>query len=109
MLSTEPGAGHDLEIHNAMFSKYGSTYRPREVSSAAFREQIRSAATVAGAIVFDPRKSLCGTQGCIYEIANVPIYTDQDHIAVGQSGILDADLAVALRQSANLSATDGRK
>jgi peptidoglycan/LPS O-acetylase OafA/YrhL len=87
----------DMQIHNAMFSKLGSTLQPRQLDTLALRERIRAAATAAGAVLFDPRESLCDDRKCIYQRDNVSIYTDASHIAASESGILDANLGAALR------------
>jgi len=87
----------DVEIRNAMFAWLGTRYWPLEIDSSVFRDQIRAAAISAGAVLFDPRESLCVARECIYQKGDVSIYADQSHIAVSQTGILDAGLRAALR------------
>jgi peptidoglycan/LPS O-acetylase OafA/YrhL len=87
----------DLQIHNAMFAWLDSTFRPLQIDSLGLRDRIRSTATAAGAVLFDPRESLCDDQACIYQRDNVSIYTDPSHIADSETGILDASLGAALR------------
>jgi hypothetical protein len=87
----------DLQIHNAMFAWLGSTFRPLQIDSLGLRDRIRATATAAGAVLFDPRESLCDDRECIYQRDEVSIYTDPSHIAASETGILDADLGAALR------------
>jgi hypothetical protein len=87
----------DLEIHNAMFAWLGSTIRAHEIDTPSLRNRIHGAAVAAGAVLFDPRQSLCDDQTCTYQRGDVSIYTDPSHIADGETGILDENLAAVLR------------
>jgi hypothetical protein len=83
----------DLEIHNAIFA---DTVRPHRMDTDTFRGQLRQIALAQGAILFDPREALCAGKECLYQVGGVSIYRDDNHLAAGQTGILEPSLAAAL-------------
>ena len=90
----------DLEIHNLLFGPLLGEIVASDICPSVLREQIRSVAQNAGADIFDPRQSLCKGQKCIYQIGDVSIYTDNNHIAASQIGILEANLFSTLSSRA---------
>jgi hypothetical protein len=87
----------DLEIHNAMFA---DMLQPHRMDSDSFREQLRQIVVAQGAILFDPREALCSGTECLYQIGGVSLYSDDNHLAAGQTGILEPTLAAALNATA---------
>jgi len=85
-----------LEIHNAVFSRFGLTRVAKKRPSPDFSEQILQVSRATGADIFDPRKSLCNRGPCIYQIDGVSIYKDDNHIAASQIGILEPNLEQVL-------------
>jgi peptidoglycan/LPS O-acetylase OafA/YrhL len=92
----------DLEIHNAMF---GDTLRPKRLDTESFREQLRQMVLAQGGIVFDPRQSLCPGKECLYQIDGISLYRDNNHLADGQTGIIEPALGAVLGAAAPSSAT----
>ena len=86
----------NLEIKNAVFSRFGITGIPKDSTSPVLREQILDVTRTSGADVFDPRKSLCSSAMCITQINGVSIYLDNNHIAASQIGILEDNLRQVL-------------
>jgi peptidoglycan/LPS O-acetylase OafA/YrhL len=81
-----------LEIRNAVFSRFGLGGTAIDKTLPDLRAQIADLAQKSGAIIFDPRKSLCGDGPCINQIDGVSIYMDGTHIAASQAGILGDNL-----------------
>jgi peptidoglycan/LPS O-acetylase OafA/YrhL len=97
----------NLEIRNAVFSRFGFSGIARDLTSPAFRDQIFEASKTAGADIFDPRKSLCSNDPCITQINGVSIYLDNNHLAASQVGILEDNLRQVLdSQAAPLAPRD---
>ena len=88
----------DLEIHNAMFGRFGFSEVASDTVPPAMRDQVAGVARNAGAELFDPRVSLCGPQGCITQVNGVSIYKDTDHLAASQVGILTDNLKQILQR-----------
>jgi peptidoglycan/LPS O-acetylase OafA/YrhL len=82
----------EVEIHNALFTRWGFPVTPRQVVPLEFRDRIRAAVTAAGATIFEPRDSLCDGPDCLYERDNVSLYVDDSHIANSQIGIISDQL-----------------
>jgi hypothetical protein len=91
----------DLEIHNVMFA---DTLRPGRYDTEGFREQFRQAVLAGGGIVFDPRQVLCPGNECRYQSGGISLYRDDNHLADGQTGILEPFLAAALSAAAPAAA-----
>jgi peptidoglycan/LPS O-acetylase OafA/YrhL len=89
----------DLEIHNAVFGRLVGESVAWNLFEPGIRDQITSAATKAGAEIFDPRQSLCENQECIYQINGVSLYKDDNHMAGSGVGILEANLGKTLAGS----------
>ena len=87
----------DLEIHNAMFARYGSMLAPRRTDPADFREKLRAAVLAQGGTVFDPQEGLCPGKDCLYQIDGVSLYRDDSHLSIEATTILDRSLAAVLR------------
>ena len=79
----------DLEIRNAVFSRFGLGGVAKDITLPSFRNQLASVARNAGAEIFDPRESLCHNRECITQVDGVSIYKDDNHIAASQIGILE--------------------
>jgi peptidoglycan/LPS O-acetylase OafA/YrhL len=88
----------DLEIRNAVFGRFGLAGGAIDQTLPDLRAQIAELAQTSGAIIFDPRKSLCGNGPCINQIGGVSIYIDNNHIAASQIGILEDDLKQVLEK-----------
>ncbi len=88
----------DLEIRNAVFCRFGLAGGAIDQTLPDLRAQIAELAQTSGAIIFDPRKSLCGNGPCINQIGGVSIYIDNNHIAASQIGILEDDLKQVLEK-----------
>jgi len=89
----------DVEITNAILSKFRIQIKPRDVTSPILREQIRAVAINAGADVFDPELALCQKGFCITEISGVSLYKDDSHLAASQVNILEDSLRAVLQHS----------
>ena len=89
----------DLEIRNAVFSRFGLGGVAKDITLPSFRGQVASAARRAGAEIFDPRESLCHNQECITQVDGISIYKDDNHIAAGQIDILENNFKAVLLQS----------
>ncbi len=88
----------DLEIHNAMFGRFGFSEVASDTVPRAMREQVAGVARNAGAELFDPRLSLCNPLGCLTQVNGVSIYIDTDHLATTQVGILTDNLKQVLQR-----------
>jgi hypothetical protein len=86
----------DVEIRNAVLSRYGLGLRASDLISSSVRDQVADVALRAGGEVFDPRISLCKPAGCITELDGVSIYKDNNHIAGSQIFLLEDNLKRAL-------------
>jgi hypothetical protein len=89
----------DLEIHNAIFGRFGWSEVATDNVPPTVRDQVASVARNAGAELFDPRVSLCGAQGCTIQTNGVSIYWDTDHLAASHVGILEDNLKQVLQQN----------
>jgi peptidoglycan/LPS O-acetylase OafA/YrhL len=98
-----------LEIRDAVFPRLRLSRALTDATSSAFREQILETSKTAGAEIFDPRKSLCNEGPCITQIDGVSIYTDNNHIAASQIGILEANLKQVLQDQLPRSGSDRRR
>jgi peptidoglycan/LPS O-acetylase OafA/YrhL len=88
----------NLEIRNAVLSRFGLSREANDSTSPAFAEQILATSKTAGADVFDPRQSLCTNGVCTTQINGVSIYIDNNHIAASQVGILEDNLRQVLQK-----------
>ena len=71
--------------------------RPLErLDFAATRERLASVAREHGALVFDPRKSLCRDEQCLFVENGVSLYVDDNHIAKTRIGIFHDGLRAVL-------------
>ena len=86
-----------LEIRNAAFARFGLAGAAVDKTLPDLREQIIESAKTSNAAIFDPRASLCRNDHCINEINGVSIYTDNNHIAASQIGILEDMQALPYR------------
>ncbi|HWW88730.1 MAG TPA: SGNH hydrolase domain-containing protein, partial [Vicinamibacterales bacterium] len=86
----------DLLIRNAVFGRMGPATAAHDIAAPELREKLLDVARAAGADVFDPRKSLCDSRGCITQLQGVSIYKDDNHLAASQLGLLEANLRQAL-------------
>jgi hypothetical protein len=89
----------DLEIHNAMFARFGWSEVATDMVPPHLRDEIGEAARSAGADLFDPRATLCNPQGCATQIDGVSIYRDAEHLAKSQVGILEENLKQVLLET----------
>jgi peptidoglycan/LPS O-acetylase OafA/YrhL len=87
----------DMEIHNAIFAQWGLQESPADRISPSLVARSASAATAAGAEVYDLRQSLC-RPNC-FQIAGVSVYKDTSHLAASQLWRLEDGLGSALRGS----------
>lgn len=89
----------ELEIHNAMFARYGSVLQPREKNLDDYRERLRQTVLAQGGLLFDPREDLCAGNECIYQSAGVSLYLDDSHLAASTTKVLDRALAAAIAKA----------
>jgi peptidoglycan/LPS O-acetylase OafA/YrhL len=87
----------EVEIRNALFSRYGMGDAPKDLTAPEIRAEMATVARAAGAEVFDPRASLCSQMGCTTEIDGVSIYKDNNHLAASQVFILEDNLRQVLQ------------
>lgn len=88
----------EMEIRNAVFGKFGLSWRAVDQTSPTVRDHLRLVVTDAGADVFDPRATLCPGNSCITEIDGDSIYKDAHHIAASTVGMFETNLSQALLQ-----------
>ena len=93
----------NLEIKNAVFSRFGLAGVARDMTVPEFRKQLIELSRAVGADVFDPRKSLCSQGGCLTQKQGVSIYIDNNHIAASQVVILEDNLRQVLQNQGNSS------
>ena len=87
----------ELEIRNAVYSRFGLGDTAQDLVPSGIRDKIASAAGSAGAEIFDPRVSLCPGDSCITQVDGVSIYKDNNHIAASQIFLLEPSLRQALK------------
>jgi hypothetical protein len=90
----------DVAISNAVFGRFGLTETAREFDSPLVRRETEEVALRTGAVIFDPRDSLCPLDHCVTEIGGVSIYKDAGHLAGSAAPILAESLRNTLRQAA---------
>lgn len=88
-----------VEINNAALARFGLSATPKDITSPAFREEIRAAAVSAGAEIFDPRETLCPDDHCITEIDGISIYKDESHLVKSRANMMESSLRSALQRS----------
>jgi len=88
----------DLEIRNAIFGRYGLGAIATDQTLPRFRNQLAATAKQDGAEIFDPRATLCGTQGCLTEEQGVSIYRDDHHIVASKIAMFEDSLQRVLRE-----------
>jgi peptidoglycan/LPS O-acetylase OafA/YrhL len=74
--------------------------RPIQLMPVERSEQYRAVATAAGAIVYDPRATLCHGEVCTYAVDSVSLYSDQSHLATSQLGVVRPGILKALQSPA---------
>lgn len=84
-----------MQVHNALFSRFGLGDVASDITLPSIRRQMEEIAHRHGAVVFDPRRSLCPDNRCLTDIEGVSIYKDDHHIAESQIGIFKNDLRAA--------------
>ena len=62
------------------------------------RRILLETAKTAGAVVYDPRASLCNGDDCSFAIDNLSLYSDDNHLAETQVGVLHDGLAAVFRK-----------
>ncbi len=82
----------DVEIHNAMFARFGTPLSPQRKDAESFREKLRQTVIAQGGFVFDPQQVLCPEKQCLYQVDGVSLYQDNNHLSVKATGILDPSL-----------------
>jgi peptidoglycan/LPS O-acetylase OafA/YrhL len=87
-----------LEISNAIFGRFGLFETPVERIPPSLRETIKAVAFKNGATIFDPRKTLCPDEKCLFQVEGVSIYRDDNHIAKSQAYLFENSLREMLRQ-----------
>jgi hypothetical protein len=75
---------------------FADTLRPGRLDTESFREQLLQTVLAQGAIVFDPHIALCPGKECLYQIDGISLYRDDNHLADGQTAILEPSLAAVL-------------
>jgi peptidoglycan/LPS O-acetylase OafA/YrhL len=73
---------------------------PIELMPAERSEELRSVAAAAGAIVYDPRETLCPNGVCHFAVDGVSLYSDQSHLATSQLGVVQPGILKALQTPA---------
>ena len=89
----------DLEIRDAVLGKFGLSRSATELTVAGARNQELSIARSTGAVVFDPRESLCRRGQCVTAIDGVSIYRDNVHITASGIETLHDEMKRVLAQT----------
>ncbi len=74
--------------------------RPIQLMPVERSEQLRAVASAAGAIVYDPRETLCHGEVCTFAVGSVSLYSDQSHLATSQLGVVRPGILKALQTPA---------
>jgi peptidoglycan/LPS O-acetylase OafA/YrhL len=70
---------------------------PIQLIPEQYSVDLRAVASAAGAIVYDPRQTLCHDGHCTYAIDGVSLYSDQSHLATSQLGVVRPGILKALQ------------
>jgi len=84
----------DLNNHPRLQGLFGN---PIELMPRQRSDELRAVADAAGAIVYDPRETLCRGDNCMFAIDNVSLYSDQGHLATSQLGVVRPGIIKALQ------------
>ena len=88
----------DLQIRNAMLPGF-PLGAPMDLVPASTRSELASLAKQTGAVIFDPKASLCRGRDCVTQVDGVSIYKDDNHLAASGVGILQENLESTLRKA----------
>ena len=89
----------DLQIRNAVLRNIGRAAVATDITLPSVRSRVAAAAESSGAVLFDPRASLCHGGECVTEVGGVSIYRDDGHIAASQVHIMEGELEAALQRA----------
>jgi hypothetical protein len=87
----------DLQIRNLILPRF-RLGAPTDIVPANTRSQLASLAKQTGAVIFDPKESLCRGGDCVTQVDGVSIYKDDNHLATSGVGILQENLENTLRR-----------
>lgn len=86
----------DAQMHNAVFGNYIGRISPMDITPASLRSRLLDLAKTNEVMVFDPHKDLCPQSSCIYQVNNISIYKDANHITASEIGIVENEMTRAL-------------
>jgi peptidoglycan/LPS O-acetylase OafA/YrhL len=84
------------EISVAILAPIAHPEAPFTHTPAEFYDRMSKVITDAGGEVYDPRRSLCNGNRCLYQIDGVSIYKDDDHIAGSRAYLLKPGLLASV-------------
>ncbi len=84
----------DLYNHPRLQGLFGN---PIELMPRQRSDELRAVADAAGAIVYDPRETLCPGGNCHLAVDGVSLYSDQSHLAISQLGVVRPGILKALQ------------
>ncbi len=87
----------DLQIRNAVFGRFGLAGVAKDITLPVMHDDVSAMAKSTGAIIFDPRESLCDRRNCITQLNGVSIYMDDNHIAASQIHLLEDNFKQVLQ------------
>jgi peptidoglycan/LPS O-acetylase OafA/YrhL len=85
----------NLDIRNAILRGWAAPKVPSP-QPLLLENALQTLAATEHLRVFDPRRSLCPNQRCIYQIDGVSIYQDESHLALNRLGLVRENLKQAL-------------
>jgi hypothetical protein len=88
----------DLQIRNALLPRF-PLGAPIDLVPASTRSELASLAKQTGAVIFDPKESLCRGRDCVTQVDGVSIYKDDNHLAASGVGILQENLESTLQRA----------
>jgi peptidoglycan/LPS O-acetylase OafA/YrhL len=86
----------DLQVHNLVFSGFGSALKPKDISGVALSAKIGKLASETGSLVFDPRPVLCPGEVCTYQTGEVSWYKDDSHLTASRVLTLETALGASI-------------